>query len=798
MARDDMPKTDFRDAILWHLTYTLGKDPDHAQIFDWRMALSYAVRDRIVDRWMAATRETYRADAKRVYYLSMEFLIGRLLEDNIVNLEMQDQARAAIESFGLDYRAVLLDEPDAALGNGGLGRLAACFMESLATLGCPAYGYGIRYEHGLFRQSFVEGRQHEAPEDWLKQPYAWEFERPEAAFTLGFGGRVVSRDGKSVWEPETFVQSEAFDTPVIGWKGRWANTLRLWAGRAVNPFDLERFNAGDFAAAAEGEALARTISRVLYPEDSTEKGKRLRLTQEYFFTAASVRDIVRRFETDHNDLRLLPQKVAIQMNDTHPAIAGPELVRILHDERGLPFEEALHITQGCVNYTNHTLLPEALESWGEDLFASLLPRHLQLIDRIDDAHAKAYPARRVAARSDGRVKMGELSFIMSNRVNGVAALHTGLMKTTVFKDLNALHPDRIVNETNGVTPRRWVHSCNPRLSALITDTIGDGWIGDLEQLVGLEPHIDNPDWLSRFAQVKADNKADLCDWVAREHDLMLNPDAIFDVQIKRIHEYKRQHLNILEAIALWQEIRDNPGAGWTPRVKIFGGKAAPGYFFAKDIIRLINDVAAVINADAATNELLQVIYLPNYNVTMAERLIPAADLSEQVSTAGKEASGTGNMKFALNGALTIGTLDGANVEIRERVGADNFFLFGMTVDEAEARRNVQNHAAAAIAADPRLGRAVAAIRSGAFSAGEPDRYAGIVDNLTGADYFLVASDFTDYWRAQREVDRAYLDRNNWARMAALNVARSGWFSSDRTIRGYMADVWHAKSLLGQE
>ncbi len=794
---DDLPTTSLRDAVLWHLTYTLGKDPDHAQIFDWRMALSYAVRDRIVNRWMKATRTTYRADAKRVYYLSMEFLIGRLLEDNIVNLQLDDEARAAFESFGLNYHEVLLDEPDAALGNGGLGRLAACFMESLATLGCPAYGYGIRYEHGLFRQSFVEGRQMEAPEDWLRQPNPWEFERPEARFTLGFGGEVTTKNGKSVWEPAQLVQAEAFDTPVIGWKGRWANTLRLWAGRAVTPFDLERFNAGDFAAAAENEALARTISRVLYPEDSTEKGKQLRLTQEYFFSTASIRDILRRFESNHADLRLLPQKVAIQMNDTHPAIAGPELVRLLHDERGLPFDEALHIAQGCLNYTNHTLMPEALESWGEDLFASLLPRHLQLIDRIDAAHAKANPTRKDSARGDGRVKMGELSFIMANRVNGVAALHTGLMKTTVFEDLNRLHPDRIVNETNGVTPRRWLHSCNPRLSRLITETIGDGWIGDLEQLERLVPHIDDAGWLQRFAQVKADNKNDLSDWITRTHGVMLNPDAIFDVQIKRIHEYKRQHLNILEAVALWQEIRDNPGGNWTPRVKIFGGKAAPGYFFAKDIIRLINDVSAVLNADTATNQVLQVVYLPNYNVTMAERLIPAADLSEQVSTAGKEASGTGNMKFALNGALTVGTLDGANVEIRERVGAENFFLFGMTVDEAEARRKIDGHAAKAIAADPRLVRAIGAIRDGVFSPGQAGRYANIVENLTGPDYFLVASDFTDYWRAQREIDQVYRDRDRWARMAALNVAHSGWFSSDRTIRGYMNDIWQAHSLFDQ-
>lgn len=798
MAKDDMPTTDFRDAILRHLTYTLGKDPDHAQVFDWRLALSHAVRDRIVDRWMDSTRRTYRADAKRVYYLSMEFLIGRLLEDNIANLQLAEQARAAIEGFGLSWDQVLRDEPDAALGNGGLGRLAACFMESLATLGCPAYGYGIRYENGLFRQSFVDGRQHEAPEDWLRQPNVWEFERPEARFTLGFGGQVIQKDGKTLWQPEDFVQAEAFDTPVVGWKGDWANTLRLWAGRAVDPFDLERFNAGDFAAAAEAEALARTISRVLYPEDSTEKGKRLRLTQEYFFSAASIRDIIRRFEQDHSDLRLLPQRVAIQMNDTHPAVAAPELVRILHDERGLPFDEAVAITRGCVNYTNHTLLPEALESWGEGLFGDLLPRHLQIIDRIDAEDAKAHADRRNTARGDGKVRMGELSFIMSNRVNGVSALHTGLMKTTVFADQNRIWPDRIVNQTNGVTPRRWLHSCNPRLSRLITDSIGEGWVGDLEQLSQLEPLVDDADWLARFAQVKADNKAGLCDWVAREHGLMLNPDAIFDIQIKRIHEYKRQHLNILEAIALWQEMRENPSSDWTPRVKIFGGKAAPGYFFAKDIIRLINDVAAVVNADAATNDRLQVIYLPNYNVTLAERLIPAADLSEQISTAGKEASGTGNMKFALNGAVTIGTLDGANVEIRELVGAENFFLFGLTAEEAEARRSLHDHAAHAIAGDPRLSRAIEAIRAGTFSPGEPDRYAGIVQNLTQADYFLVASDFADYWRAQREVDFAYADRKGWARMAALNVARSGWFSSDRTIRGYMQDIWGARSLLGQE
>ncbi len=790
-----MPSTDFKTDILKHLTYTLGKDPDHSTVYDWRMALSFAVRDRIVDRWMQSTRQTYTAGAKRVYYLSMEFLIGRLLEDGIVNLEISDQARSAIESFGLNYSDVLHDEPDAALGNGGLGRLAACFLESLSSLGCPAYGYGIRYEHGLFRQSFEDGKQMESPETWLHQQHAWEFERTEARFLMGFGGTVKTKAGKAIWTPAETVIAEAYDTPVIGWQGRWANTLRLWAGKSVEPFDLTRFNAGDFTAATEGEALARTISRVLYPEDSTEIGKELRLKQEFFFTAASVRDILRRFESEYSDLALLPQKVAIQMNDTHPAIAGPEMIRLLVDERGMPFDQAMQIAQGCLNYTNHTLLPEALESWEDSLMGSLLPRHLQIVDQIDSAHAKAHPKRKVSAHSDGNVKMGELSFIMANRVNGVSALHTELMKETVFKDLHGMHPEKIVNETNGVTPRRWLHSCNPRLSSLITSTIGDGWVGDLEQLEKLEPHVDDAGWLSDYAAVKQANKTDLSNYIKSEHGISVDPSKMFDVQIKRIHEYKRQHLNILETIALWQEIKANPKADWTPRVKIFGGKAAPGYFFAKDIIRLINDVAAVINADAETNHALQVVYLPNYNVTMAERLIPASDLSEQISTAGKEASGTGNMKFALNGALTIGTLDGANVEIRERVGADNFFLFGMTADEVMKRRKVAKHAAKAVAADPRLAKAIKAIETGVFSPKQPKRYANIVENLTGEDYFLVSSDFTDFWRSQREVDQAYKDQTNWFRMAALNTARSGWFSSDRTIRGYMSDIWGAQSLL---
>ncbi|NDV99309.1 glycogen/starch/alpha-glucan phosphorylase [Salipiger sp. PrR002] len=784
-----------RESVLQHLRYSFGKDPEHAILEDWRMALSYAVRDRITDAWIDATHKTYEAGAKRVYYLSMEFLIGRLIEDGIVNLELVDEAKAVLQEFGKDYAAVLADEPDAALGNGGLGRLAACFLESLSTLGCPAHGYGIRYEHGLFRQSFVDGRQVEQPELWLEQRHAWEFERPEVRYRIGFGGHVDTRGETVRWHPSEVVDAEAYDTPIVGWKGRWANTLRLWSGRAIHPFDLDRFNHGDFAGAAQPEALARTISRVLYPDDTTVEGKELRLKQEYFLTAAALRDILRRFDNQFGDLRKLPSKVAIQLNDTHPAIAGPELVRVLHDERGLSFEESMEIAKGCLSYTNHTLLPEALETWDEALFGRLLPRHIQLIDQIDSTHAKQNPSRLNSMRADHQVKMGPLSFVMAHHVNGVSALHTELMKTTVFEELHNLHPERIVNETNGVTPRRWLLSCNPRLAGLITETIGEDWVDDLEQLQKLEPSIEDAAWLDRYTQVKRDNKAELSNWMGQTYGLHVDPEMLFDVQIKRLHEYKRQHLNILETIAHWAEIRDNPNADWTPRLKLFGGKAAPGYFFAKDIIRLINDAATVINSDPVTAPFLKIAFLPNYNVSLAERMIPAADLSEQISTAGKEASGTGNMKFALNGAPTVGTLDGANVEIREHVGAENFFLFGMTAEEVMERRKIEGHARKAIDADPRLKRALDLIREGRFSPGEPERYHGITSNLEGADYFLVCSDFTDYWRAQREVDVAFKDTRAWAHMAALNTARSGWFSSDRTIRGYMGDIWGATSLL---
>ncbi len=787
--RVPLPTETLSGAILQHLKYSLGKDAEHAATVDWRLALSLAIRDRIVDPWFASTRETYARQGKRVYYLSMEFLIGRLLEDAAVNLGLLDEVTAFFAARHMDARAVMADEPDAALGNGGLGRLAACFMEAMATVGCPAMGYGIRYEHGLFRQSFEEGRQVEAPEDWLTQIHAWEFERPEARYRIGFGGAVKTLGGRTIWQPAETVIAEAYDTPMIGWKGRWANTLRLWSAKPEKVFDLGRFNAGDYYGAAEPENLARTISRVLYPDDTTEDGKRLRLKQEFFFTAASLRDILRRFESEYDDLTLLPEKVAIQLNDTHPAIAGPELVRLLVDERGMEFDRAVEIARGCLGYTNHTLLPEALERWSVELMGDLLPRHLQVIERIDAAHAGDHPDRGVAMIGDGDVQMGPLAFAMAHKVNGVSGLHTDLMRQTVFHELNRLHPGRIVNQTNGVTPRRWLLGANPRLSALITEAIGDGWIDDLEQLARLEPLAEDSGFRDDFAEAKRRNKMDLAAYLDRR-GTPVDPDAMFDVQIKRIHEYKRQHLNILEAIALWQEIGDAPDADWLPRVRIFGGKAAPGYVFAKEIIHLINAVARVVNADTRTNHALRIAYPENYNVSLAERLIPAAELSQQISTAGKEASGTGNMKFALNGALTIGTLDGANVEIRDLVGAENFFLFGMTAAEVVARRGVEGHAAKAVAEAPRLARALDAIRDGTFGPG----FEGIADNVAGPDYFLVASDFADYWRANRAVEAAYRDRDDWTRRAILNTARSGWFSADRTIRGYMDGVWGARGL----
>ena len=776
-----------KDAILNRLRFSLGKRQETASIYDWRMALSLALRDEMIGPWHESLKEARDARQKRVYYLSMEFLMGRLVEDVAANLGLIENAKAALLDLGQDYDTIVHDEPDAALGNGGLGRLAACFMDSLATLRIPAHGYGIRYDHGLFEQDFVAGQQIERAETWLSQRHAWEFVRPELQYRINFGGHVEHRHG-AVWHPAETVLAMAFDTPVIGWQGKWCNTLRLWSARPVSQFDLASFNSGDFLAASRSEALARTISRVLYPDDTTEPGKELRLKQEYFFTAASLQDLLRRFFRDTSDLSELPNQVAIQLNDTHPAIAGPELVRILVDDHDMEMGEAIALSRQCLAYTNHTLLPEALERWSEHLIGRILPRHLEIIRAIDDQHQAQHPnSPRIV--DHGEVRMGELAFIMAHKVNGVSALHSGLVKETVFADLHRIHPTRIINQTNGITPRRWLNGCNPGLASLITSELGEGWITDLSQVSRLKDRAADGNFLQAFQGVKRENKVSLSNWLSDVCGVSLDPEAMFDVQIKRIHEYKRQLMNVLETIALWNEMRDEPERDWTPRVKIFGGKAAPGYYVAKDIIRLINDVANVINNDPLLQGRLKIVFPPNYNVTMAERLIPASDLSEQISTAGKEASGTGNMKFALNGALTIGTLDGANVEIREHVGPENFFLFGLTASEVSERRQHHGYSRIAIEASARLRRVLGQIFEGRFSPDDPNRYHGLVGMLYDHDHFLVTCDFDDYYETQRRVDAVCQDKQAWAAMALRNTAGMGWFSSDRTIQGYARQIW---------
>lgn len=758
-----------------------GVSPAGAGTDAWADALGSVLRERIGPVWAEARERS--AGRKRVAYLSMEFLLGRLMGDALRNLGLVDDAEAALAAHGVRLTDVLAEEPDPALGNGGLGRLAACFLESMASLGVPAFGYGLRYEHGLFAQGLHGGHQVEEADHWLHAD-ALSVRRPARDVTVGFGGHVT----EGVWHPSETMRARCHDVPVPGWGGRWCATLRLWEPAAHEPFDLRQFNAGDHVGAQEAEARARALGRVLYPEDGHEAGQALRLKQEYLLCAASIADVLRRHEAEGGTPRTLPDRVAIQMNDTHPALAAPELVRLLHDGRGIPLPEAIGIARDCLGYTNHTLLPEALEAWPEGLMWHLLPRHMELIGAIDADHYASHPDRPGSVIDHGVVRMGDLAFVMARRVNGVSALHTDLMKRTVFAGLHRTHPGRIVSQTNGVTPRRWLRGCNPGLAALYDEALGEGWTREPERLRELEPLLDDAGWLDRFMKIKRANQDQLAGAYGTPTGFL------HDVQIKRIHEYKRQHLNLLETIALWQDLRDE--GDHAPRLKVFAGKAAPGYAFAKEIVRAINDVAAVVNADAATRDRLRVAFLPDYDVSMAELLVPAADLSEQISTAGKEASGTGNMKFAMNGAATIGTLDGANVEIREHVGAENFFLFGLTAEGAMKRRAAPDHQARAIAASPRLEAALAALEGGAFSPGEARRHAGIAANIRGADHFLVASDFDDYWRAQRAVDAAFADPAGWARMAARNALRAGWFSSDRTIRGYMNEIWNVDPVPG--
>ena len=802
----------FAAKIVEKLTYSIGKDTFAAKPHDYLTATILALRDRIIDRWMQSTREVYQTGGKRVYYLSLEFLIGRLMRDALANMGLMEEVSEALKSLNVDIDLIASLEPDAALGNGGLGRLAACFMESMASVNIPAYGYGIRYQHGLFRQEIQDGWQAELPETWLAHGNPWEFERRESNYEVGFGGTVETVDAEDddeprhVWKPNERVIAVAYDTPVVGWKAKRVNTLRLWEAQPIDPIRLDAFNSGDHAGALRDSVAAEAITRVLYPADSHKAGQELRLRQEFFFSSASLQDILRRHRQQYPDFLNLPDKVAIQLNDTHPAVAVAELMRLLTDLHGIDWNTAWTLTKGTFGYTNHTLLPEALETWPVELFERLLPRHMQIVYRINAGviqearKLRGFGDNDVAAislidESNGRrVRMGQLAFAGSHSINGVSALHTELMKQTVFADLHRLYPDRINNKTNGVTPRRWLNGCNPGLSGLIHEAIGEGFLDDAEKLVGLEPFANDSAFQAKFAKVKQANKERLAALVKQRVGVRIDPTALFDIQIKRIHEYKRQLLNIIEAVALYDQIRSNPHKDWVPRVKFFGGKAAPSYWNAKLIIKLANDVAKVINADPAVRGLLKVVFIPNYNVSTAEVMIPAANLSEQISTAGLEASGTGNMKFALNGAITIGTLDGANVEIRDHVGDDNIFIFGLTAEQVAGLRRDGYTPRDVINKSPALSEALKQIASGVFSPDDVNRYRDLIQNLYDTDWFLVTADFDSYYKAQRDADAVWNTPAEWNRMAILNTARVGWFSSDRTIRQYGKEIWGVSGL----
>ncbi|MFL5000404.1 MAG: glycogen/starch/alpha-glucan phosphorylase [Xanthobacteraceae bacterium] len=798
--------TAFRDQVLAKLTYAVGKDRSSAQLRDWFMATAFALRDHVIDQWMATTRRVYAERQKRVYLLSVEFLIGRLLFDTLCNLAMAAPVREALADLGVDLNDIRALEPDAALGNGGLGRLAACFMDSLATLGIAAFGYGIRYDHGLFKQHISDGWQHELPEDWLAFGNPWEFDRPEIIYPIGFGGLVEYIGGdattaRGVWYPAETVHAIAYDTPVVGWRGRHVNTLRLWSARTTEPIHLQAFNQGDYVGALAARAQAEAISRVLYPSDATPAGQELRLRQEFFFTSASLQDIVRRHLAQYGDLGSLPDHAAIQLNDTHPAIGVAELMRLLVDEQEVSWADAWRITTGTLNYTNHTLLPEALETWPVSLMNRLLPRHMQIIYLINWQHLKELTDHTkidptltpslslIDETGEKRVRMGHLAFLGSHKTNGVSALHTDLMRRTVFRDLDAARPGRIVNKTNGITFRRWLYQANPELTDLIIEAVGERVLDEPGLLAGLEQFSGDPGFVARVAQTRRANKEALARLIRRAVGIKCGPSPLYDVQIKRIHEYKRQLLNILEAVALYHAIRAEPHKHWVPRVKIFAGKAAASYTRAKLIIKLANDVARVVNFDPVVGDRLKLVFLPNYNVSLAEAIIPAADLSEQISTAGMEASGTGNMKLALNGALTIGTLDGANVEIREHVGADNIFIFGLNAEEVAERRQAGLLGRDAAAACPALEEAIESIASGLFSPEDPSRFHPLTEAILGPDEFMIAADFDSYWRMQRHVDAVWNDPAVWWRMAILNISRMSWFSSDRTIREYADEVW---------
>ena len=792
-----------KHSIAYKLMFIIGKDPAIANKHEWLNATLFAVRDRMVERWLRSNRAQLSQEVRQVYYLSMEFLIGRTLSNALLSLGIYDDVSSALAEMGLDLEELIDEENDPGLGNGGLGRLAACFLDSLAALGLPGRGYGIRYDYGMFKQNIVDGRQKESPDYWLEYGNPWEFERHNTRYKVRFGGRIQQEGKKTRWIETEEIIAEAYDQIIPGFDTDATNTLRLWSAQASSEINLGKFNQGDYFAAVEDKNHSENVSRVLYPDDSTYSGRELRLRQEYFLVSATVQDILSRHYMLHKTYDNLADKIATHLNDTHPVLSIPELMRLLIDEHKFSWDEAFEVTCQVFSYTNHTLMSEALETWPVDMLGKILPRHLQIIFEINDYFLKTlqeqYPndtdllsRTSIIDESNGRrVRMAWLAVVVSHKVNGVSELHSRLMVESLFAEFAKIFPMRFINVTNGVTPRRWLALANPPLSKVLDEHIGRTWRTDLSQLDELKQHIDYPMVNQAVRQAKFENKQRLASYIAQKLNVVVNPKALFDVQIKRIHEYKRQLMNVLHVITRYNRIKADPQAEWVPRVNIFAGKAASAYYMAKHIIHLINDVAAVINNDPQIGDKLKVVFIPNYSVSLAQLIIPAADLSEQISLAGTEASGTSNMKFALNGALTIGTLDGANVEMQEHVGEENIFIFGNTAEEVEELRRSGYKPREYYEQDEELHQALTQIGSGVFSPAEPGRYRDLLDSLINfGDHYQVLADYRSYVDCQDRVDELYQNPEEWAYKAMLNIANMGYFSSDRTIQEYAKYIWH--------
>ncbi len=812
--QDKKPKVEklsslkIKNIILEHLRFSIAKTPDTATKRDWFFSVAYTVRDLMTDRWMQTMNRYYKQDTKRIYYLSLEFLMGQILEKGILNLGLEEEFKKALKELAIPFESIKEQEADPALGNGGLGRLAACFLDSIATLSLPGYGYGIRYEYGMFFQRLHDGFQVEQPDNWLRYGNPWEFPRPEILYPIQFGGHVAILDRargekQFYWKNSDSIMAMAYDIPIPGNSTFTVNNMRLWAAKSSRDFDLDHFNRGDYIKAVENKNLSENLSKVLYPDDTTDDGKKLRFCQEYFFVSGSLQDIIRRHLVNHKDINNLAEKTAIQLNDTHPALAIPELMRLLMDKFHFPWEKAWNTSQEIFSYTNHTLLPEALETWPIKLFELLLPRHLQIIYEINHRFLKEVRKLSsndqdilrnmsiISEEGEKHVRMANLAIVGSHKVNGVAKLHTHLMKTTLFSNFDNLYPKKIINKTNGITPRRWLNQCNPALKELINTHIGTKWVTELNELKKLIPLAKDKEFQNKFRAIKFNNKLQLAKYIKATLDITVYPElSMFDVQVKRIHEYKRQLLNLLHVITLYNQLRKNPDIDIVPRTIIFSGKAAPGYAMAKLIIKLINSAAGIINNDRQIYNKLKLVFIPNYDVSNAMRIIPAAELSEQISTAGMEASGTGNMKLSLNGALTIGTLDGANIEIKEEVGDDNIFIFGLTTAEVKNIKEGNYNPWDYYNSIPELKEVIDMISNGFFSDSNPDLFKPIVDALIHyGDNFMLLADYASYINCQKNVSKLYKNMDAWTEKAIINVANMGKFSSDRTIMEYAKEIW---------